>query len=191
MSDEETHRKKEAEKAKVETWGQTQKVRIDVCKHVSKTTDQLKKHMISAHNGHKNTTWMFCGDCEYATRVEEELVNHVKHHFFSILGDDKDDDVPIDDDEDDETPVSKTGLGNYDPNPMNCGDCPFETHYENELFEHLKMHMDQLKKHMIIAHNGHKSTTWMLYEVCEYATRVEEEFVNHVEHHHPHHVPKC
>ena len=24
---------------------------------------------------------------------------------------------------------------------MNCGDCPFETHYENELFEHLKMHL--------------------------------------------------
>jgi len=114
----------------------------DACKHVSKTTDQLKKHMIIAHNGHKNTTWMFCGDCEYATRVEEELVNHVKHHqLFSILGDDKDDDVPLDDDEDDESPVTKTGLGNYDPNPMNCGDCPFETHYENELFEHLKMHL--------------------------------------------------
>ena len=52
----------------------------DACKHVSKTTDQLKKHMIITHNGHKHTTWMFCGDCEYATRVEEELVNHVKHH---------------------------------------------------------------------------------------------------------------
>ena len=34
-----------------------------------------------------------------------------------------------------------TGKGNYDPNPMNCGDCDFETHYENELFEHLKMHL--------------------------------------------------
>ena len=32
-------------------------------------------------------------------------------------------------------------MGNYDPNPMNCGDCPFETHYENELFEHLKAHL--------------------------------------------------
>ena len=78
---------------------------------------------------------------------------------------------------------SKTGLGNYDPNPMNCGDCPFETHYENELFEHLKMHLDQLKKHMIIAHNGHKNTTWMFCGDCEYATRVEEELVNHVKHH--------
>ena len=57
--------------------------------------------------------------------------------------------------EDDETLASKTGRGSYYPNPMNCGDCSFETHYENELFEHLKMHMDQLKKHMIIAHNGH------------------------------------
>ena len=127
MSDEEAHRKKEAERAKVETWNQTQKVSekemsdkearreketekakvetwrktqekllppeaakkrpgsslqsnqqikpvlrypCDACKHVSKTTDQLKKHMLIAHNGHKSTTWMFCGDCEYATRVK-------------------------------------------------------------------------------------------------------------------------
>ena len=105
MSDEEAHRKKEAKKVKVEIWGQTQEIiekemfdeeahrkkeaegeyqqikpvlryPCDACKHVSKTTDQLKKHMIIAHNGHKNTTWMFCGDCEYATRVKEELVNH-------------------------------------------------------------------------------------------------------------------
>ena len=32
-------------------------------------------------------------------------------------------------------------MGNYDETPMNCGDCAFETHYENELFEHLKMHL--------------------------------------------------
>ena len=36
------------------------------------------------------------------------------------------------DNEDDKTPVSKTGLGNYYPNPMYCGDCSFETHYESE-----------------------------------------------------------
>ena len=31
---------------------------------------------------------MFCGECEYATRVEEELVNHVKmHQLFSVLKD--------------------------------------------------------------------------------------------------------
>ena len=24
---------------------------------------------------------------------------------------------------------------------MSCGDCDFETHYENELFEHIKMHL--------------------------------------------------
>ena len=29
--------------------------------------------------------------------------------IHSILGDDKDDDVPLDDDEDDESPVTKTG----------------------------------------------------------------------------------
>ena len=87
MSDEGAHRKKEAEKAKGETWSQTQKAieeemsdeetrhkketkkakerldeerlegkyqqikpvlryPCDACKHVSKTTDQLKKHMI-------------------------------------------------------------------------------------------------------------------------------------------------
>ena len=32
-------------------------------------------------------------------------------------------------------------MGNYDPVPMNCGDCAFTTHYENELFEHLKAHL--------------------------------------------------
>lgn len=118
----------------------------DACKHVSKTTDQLKKHMIVVHNGHKNTSWMFCGDCEYATRVEEELVNHVKHHqLFKILGDDKDDTYTVADEEE-ETKVlnpkaTKSGMGNYDPVPMNCGDCAFTTHYENELFEHLKAHL--------------------------------------------------
>merc|ERR1712235_182417 len=40
----------------------------DACKHVSKTSEQLKKHMIMAHKGNKNTSWMFCGECEYATR---------------------------------------------------------------------------------------------------------------------------
>merc|ERR1711954_499559 len=48
----------------------------DVCKHISKTIEQLKKHMTIAHKGHKNTAWMFCGDCEYATRVEEEIIGH-------------------------------------------------------------------------------------------------------------------
>merc|ERR1711954_257072 len=48
----------------------------DVCKHVSKTTEQLSKHMTITHKGHKNTARMFCGDCEYATRVEEEMIGH-------------------------------------------------------------------------------------------------------------------
>ena len=52
----------------------------DACKHVSKTSEQLKKHMIVSHKGNKATAWMFCGECEYATKVEEELVNHVKMH---------------------------------------------------------------------------------------------------------------
>ena len=123
----------------------------DACKHVSKTSEQLKKHMIMAHKGNKATSWMFCGECEYATRVEEELVNHVKmHQMFSILKDDMiredNDDAESEDDEIDEEAIIRaatggTGLGNYDPNPMSCGDCDFETHYENELFEHLKMHL--------------------------------------------------
>jgi hypothetical protein len=118
----------------------------DACKHVSKTTDQLKKHMIVVHNGHKDTIWMFCGDCEYATRVEEELVNHVKHHqLFKILGDEKEDTYTIADEAEQKTPVTakatKSGMGNYDPIPMSCGDCDFTTHYENELFEHLKAHL--------------------------------------------------
>jgi len=119
----------------------------DACKHVSKTTDQLKKHMIVVHNGHKSTSWMFCGDCEYATRVEEELVNHVKHHqLFKILGVDKEEqeDNMVDEEEEVKAVIAKatkSGLGNYDPVPMNCGDCAFTTHYENELFEHLKAHL--------------------------------------------------
>ena len=119
----------------------------DACKHVSKTSEQLKKHMIVAHKGNKATAWMFCGECEYATKVEEELVNHVKmHQVFRLLKDDmnerEEDDEDEEEDEEEEVIVkSTTGLGNYDPNPMNCGDCEFETHYENELFEHLKMHL--------------------------------------------------
>ena len=137
----------------------------DSCKHVSKTSDQLKKHLVAAHKvqreyneesliivlqGKKDTSWMFCGECDYATRVEEELVNHVKmHQLFSILKDDMEDKDEDDEDEEDEideeaiirAATGGTGLGNYDPNPMSCGDCDFETHYENELFEHLKMHL--------------------------------------------------
>ena len=134
----------------------------DACKHVSKTSEQLKKHMIVSHKGNKATAWMFCGECEYATKVEEELVNHVKMHqvfrselfgksapgvIMSILRLLKDDmeereEEEDEDEEEEEIPIkSSTGLGNYDPNPMNCGDCEFETHYENELFEHLKMHL--------------------------------------------------
>ena len=90
---------------------------------------------------------MFCGDCEYATRVEEELVNHVKHHqLFKILGVDKEEETDNMVDEEEEVKAviakaTKSGLGNYDPVPMNCGDCAFTTHYENELFEHLKAHL--------------------------------------------------
>ena len=62
---------------------------------------------------------------------------------------------------------------------MNCGDFYFETHYENELLEHVKMHIDQLEKHTANAKNGHKNTTWMLYEDWEYDTMEEEELVNH------------
>ena len=70
------------------------------------------------------------------------------HQLLSILKDnmeDKEDDDEEDDEIDEEAIIRAatggTGLGNYDPNPMSCGDCDFETHYENELFEHLKMHL--------------------------------------------------
>ena len=33
--------------------------------------------MILVHNGHKDTAWMFCGDCEYATMVSVVVVYHV------------------------------------------------------------------------------------------------------------------
>ena len=41
------------------------------------------------------------------------------------------------------------------------------------------MHIDQLEKHTTNAKNGHKNTTWMLYEDWEYDTTGEEELVNH------------
>ena len=60
-----------------------------------------------------------------------------------LLKDDMEDKEEEEDEEEEEELLIKsaTGLGNYDPTPMNCGDCEFETHYENELFEHLKMHL--------------------------------------------------
>ena len=33
------------------------------------------------------------------------------------------------------------GEDDYSTNLMSCGDCDFETHYESELFTHLKVHM--------------------------------------------------
>ena len=54
--------------------------------------------------------------------------------------------------------------GNYYPNPINCGDCSFETHYEKELFEHVKMHIDQSEKRTTNVQNGHKNKTWTLHE---------------------------
>ena len=123
---------------------------------------------------------MFCGECDYATRVEEELVNHVKMHqifrsasfvkstldvisFVRLLKDDMEErEEEEEEEEEEEIPIkSSTGLGNYDPNPMNCGDCDFETHYENELFEHLKMHLrkeanipDDTQKEVILRANN-------------------------------------
>ena len=130
---------------------------------------------------------MFCGECEYATRVEEELVNHVKmHQLFSVLKDEMREgnlatDIAIkqsiqidstepfvrkadvynfeghegaddsdEEEEDDTEAIIRAATGgkglppatsNFSDTPMNCGDCDFETHYENELFEHLKMHL--------------------------------------------------
>ena len=70
------------------------------------------------------------------------------HQLLSILKDnmeDKEDDDEEDNEIDEKAIIRAatwgTGPGNYDPNPMSCGDCDFETHYENELFEHLKMHL--------------------------------------------------
>ena len=88
--------------------------------------------------------------------MEEELVNHVKmHQLFAILKDDmqgNSDEEQEDDEEDEMEAIIRAatggkgipgsgGKGQYDPNPMSCGDCDFETHYENELFDHLKMHL--------------------------------------------------
>ncbi|XP_023342625.1 zinc finger protein 639 [Eurytemora carolleeae] len=110
----------------------------DACKTVTKTSDQLKKHMILVHNGHKNTSWMFCGDCEYATRVEDELINHVKiHQIFNIL---KEDFIKA------EIPEIP-GDSDFSETPIECGDCSFTTHHENEMFTHVKEHMGKHDKY--------------------------------------------
>jgi len=110
----------------------------DACKTVTKTSEQLKKHMILVHNGHKNTSWMFCGDCEYATRVEDELINHVKvHQIFNVL---KEDFVQQ------EQPESKEA-DDYSAVPLQCGDCTFTTHYEGKMFLHVKEHMGKKDKY--------------------------------------------
>jgi len=109
----------------------------DACKTVTKTSEQLKKHMILVHNGHPHTSWMFCGDCEYATRVEDELINHVKiHQMFSIL---KEDFVQAEQPE-------KIEDVEYSQTLIECGDCSFTTHYENQMFAHVRMHMGKTDK---------------------------------------------
>ena len=69
----------------------------------------------------------------------------IKHEIINInmevKEDDDEEDYEIDEKAIIRAATGGTGLGNYDPNPMSCGDCDFETHYENELFEHLKMHL--------------------------------------------------
>jgi len=110
----------------------------DACKTVCKTSEQLKKHMILVHNGHKDTAWMFCGDCEYATMIEDELINHVKvHQIFNILREDFIQDEPKETKEED----------GYSVAPIECGDCPFTTHYESQMFSHVKVHMGKEDKY--------------------------------------------
>jgi len=106
----------------------------DGCKTVTKTSEALKKHMILMHNGHRNTAWMFCGDCEYATMSEDELINHVKiHQIFNIL---REDFGP----EQARNQAKKDNL-DYSDTLLECGDCSYTTHYENQMFQHVKVHM--------------------------------------------------
>jgi len=106
----------------------------DGCKTVAKTSEALKKHMILAHNGHRNTAWMFCGDCEYATMSEDELINHVKiHQIFNILKEDFGPELARN--------QAKKDNAAYSESLLECGDCSYTTHYENQMFDHVKVHM--------------------------------------------------
>jgi len=106
----------------------------DGCKTVTKTSEALKKHMILAHNGHRNTAWMFCGDCEYATMSEDELINHVKiHQIFNILKEDFAPEIARN--------QSKKDNASYSESLLECGDCSYTTHYENQMYDHVKVHM--------------------------------------------------
>ena len=88
----------------------------------------------------------------YLARFNKEFIisyiaenGEIKHEIINInmevKEDDDEEDYEIDEEAIIRAATGGTGLGNYDPNPMNCGDCDFETHYENEQFEHLKMHL--------------------------------------------------
>jgi hypothetical protein len=157
----------------------------DACKTVTKTSDQLKKHMILVHNGHKNTSWMFCGDCEYATRVEDELINHVKvHQIFNIL---KEDFIKA------EIP-EKQGDDDYSETPIECGDCSFTTHHENMMFTHVKEHMGKLDKYGPVNEQEKKKLEAMekkdafvlvegkvlICSFCVYRTEDRKEIARHV-----------
>ena len=131
MSDDKAHHKKEAEKVKLEAWSQTQKVEMsDEKAHHKKETEKAKLETWSQ----TQKGGMF--DEETRRREEAEKTQEVmeKERFDEEARHDR---------------------GNYYPKPMNCGDCYFETHYENELFEHVKMHIDQLEKHTTNAQKGH------------------------------------
>ena len=73
---------------------------------------------------------------------------HILTHY--IAGQERAEDSDEDEDDDETEAIIRAATGGkglppvankYEATPMNCGDCNFKTHYENELFEHLKMHL--------------------------------------------------
>ena len=161
MTDEKTHPKKEAKKAKVETRKQTKKVGMSGKKtHHKKENVKLKVETWSQtqKGGTSDERAQHKKEDEKSkVETQDQMQTASKKEMF------------------DEEKRSKKEA----ERPMNCGDCSFETHHENELIEHVKTHMGQVRKHTRVAYKGHENTTWMLYDDWEYANGMEEEVVDH------------
>ena len=161
VADEKTQRKEEAKESQVETWSQAQKVGV---------ADEITQCKRGAENG------------KVEIQDQTQKVNEKENHHMKEAEKAKEvvEGERLDEKDCRKRDTKRVKKGNYDPNPMNCGDCPFETHHENELIEHVKTHMDQVKKNTRVAHNDHENTAWRLWEDWEYANEVEEEVVTHI-----------
>ena len=183
VNEKKNHHMKEAEKAREVV--EEERVDEKVC-HKGDTK------RVKIGNYYPNPT--NCGDCSFETHHENELIEHMKTHMDQVkkntrvaymrtyekasfqsaaTKDEKAKEVvekeKLDEKDCHKGDTKRVKKRNYYLNPINCGDCSFETHHKDELIEHMKMHMDQVKKNTRVAHNDHENTAWRLWEDWEYA----------------------